>query len=84
MFFMKPEVSVRNGLPVTQLRIYVVRYFIEKKRGGKGGEQCSMADQSGDGDQSSTGLQEEGYAPPTSLHCMDSNLQPFLVFPLPK
>lgn len=29
--------------------IYVVRHFI-KRRGGKGGEQCSMTDQSGDGD----------------------------------
>lgn len=30
--------------------IYVVRYFIEKERGGKGGERCGMTDQSDVGD----------------------------------
>lgn len=40
----------RYGLPVMAAQIYVVRYFIAKKRGGKGGEQCGMTDQSGDRD----------------------------------
>lgn len=63
IYFMRPEVSVTwllptyndmnpkgwHGLSATAAYIYVVRHFI-KRRGGKGGEQCSMTDQSGDRD----------------------------------
>lgn len=43
------DLVTRYGLPVRAAHIYVVRHLI-KKRGGQGGEQCSMTDQSGDRD----------------------------------
>lgn len=74
----------------TTAYIYVVRHFI-KRRGGKGGEQCSMTDQSGDGDyvihgsvaflsvcQKAVRLKKK-CAPLISLHCIKYHLQPFLI-----
>lgn len=70
--------------------IYVVRHFI-KRRGGKGGEQCSMTDRSGDRDyvihgsvtflsvcQKAVRLKKK-CALLISLHCIKYNCLPFLV-----
>lgn len=77
------------GLPVTAAHIYVVRYFIEKKRGGMGGEQRGMTDPSGDRDYAIHGSLAFSVSLPEScktqktmlyLYLINCNLQPFLVF----